>query len=125
MDFDPDKFDRDELKEHLHDLGVEDGVDYKMDELLTRTTKNTRTGNEFGFKPVQVSVGSTANGQFYSGFDRDVEPSGYDATSQAENHSNASSFWIRFKEEVILSSRPISSHRWQIISYSGSKCDYS
>lgn len=101
MDFDPERFDRDELREHLHDLGVEDGVDYYMDELLTRTTKNTRTGNEFGFKPVHLSVGSTANEQFYSGFDCDVDASGYDvALATNKNPVNSSSFWIRFKEEV-------------------------
>ena len=47
MDWDDTIFDRGELLSHLDDLQISHY--YELDELLVRTTKNTRTGNEFSF----------------------------------------------------------------------------
>ena len=96
MDFDPAVFDRDEIKRHLADLGVL--YDHDLDELLKRTTQNTRSGNEFGFKPVQLAIGINQGRAFYEGRSFMVEKSGRHPYSTEEKPRDPlpSSFWIRF-----------------------------
>lgn len=95
MDWDDNKFDLGELSAHLQDLGVLDR--YKVEELLDRTTENTRTGNEFGFKPVSLAIGVVAESNYYEGFTSDVD---FQGENVHNNKSLPSSVWIRFKEEV-------------------------
>ncbi|KAI0695361.1 RdRP-domain-containing protein [Cytidiella melzeri] len=94
MDWDDDKFDRADFTAHFEDLGILSK--HTVDELLQRTTKNTRTGAEFGFKPTNLSVGSIVHSQFYCGFQTKVDREG---TNIQTNEPLASSFWIRFREE--------------------------
>ncbi|TCD60788.1 hypothetical protein EIP91_009517 [Steccherinum ochraceum] len=95
MDFD-ERFDRSELQGHLADIGFPDA---DMDDLLRRTTKNTRRGTEFSFKPYEVSIGVLSNGTFYSGFHSDVEREGVCIDSPKPLPS---SVWIRFHEQLIM-----------------------
>lgn len=75
------------------------GEKHTIEELLTRTTKNTRSGNEFGFKPRAMSVGVEVGQQYFRGFETAVEPKGINPHTEKDLPS---SFWIRFKEEVCL-----------------------
>lgn len=98
MDWNDDLYDRNELGAHLGSLGVLQN--HTVDELLVRTTKNTRTGNEFGFKPTELSVGTTAAGEYFSGFHALVHRDGPNIHHIDPEARHASSFWIRFAEEV-------------------------
>lgn len=95
MDWDDDIYDRDEIREHLDALGVLQN--FTLEDLLTRTTKKTRSGNEFGFKPTNLSIGTVKDGQFYAGFSSTIEKSGISIHTE---DSIPSSFWIRFREQV-------------------------
>lgn len=96
MDWD-ERFSKTELYDNLDDLGIWDRPKYKLDELLVRTTKNTRSGQEFGFKPRRLSIGILTNGQFYEGFTSVLDRKGRNVNTDEDI---ASSFWIRFREQV-------------------------
>lgn len=98
MDWDNDVFSRDELEQNLGSLGVLQN--YSVDELLVRTTKNTRTGNEFGFKPTELSLGVIKGEEYYSGFHGKVNRDGPNIHHKDEEACHPSSFWIRFAEKV-------------------------
>ena len=87
MDFDERKFDRLELQDNLALIGLHE-VD--MDDLLKRTTKNTRRGTEFSFKPYEIMVGVLTADAFHYGFRSTVDRS----------DSVKSAVWIRFHEQV-------------------------
>ncbi|EKM58681.1 uncharacterized protein PHACADRAFT_253168 [Phanerochaete carnosa HHB-10118-sp] len=108
MDWDPEIFDRLAFEDHLDDLGILG--DHAVDELLVRTTENTRSGNEFGFKPTHLNIGTLKGHTFYSGFDSRVERNGLNI-QKPTGEPLPSSFWIRFKEEVVP--KPVSSHSYQ------------
>jgi hypothetical protein len=90
MDFDK-RFSKEQFRDHLADLGVllSDG---DFDELLERTTKTTRRGQEFGFKPVEFALGCSADGHFHSGYSRRAHDKGMDAQTGKDSPT---SFWIR------------------------------
>lgn len=96
MDWDDEVFNRSELKDHLWNLGKKVD-DRDMDELLERTTGNTRTGQEFGFKPIEIALGSMYQGAFLQGWSTRVDKEG---VSPFQKKPLPSSFWIRFREEV-------------------------
>lgn len=98
MDWDDTIFDRGELLSHLDDLQISHY--YELDELLVRTTKNTRTGNEFSFMLTELALGSLVGDVFYSGFQAEIHRNGPDPHRLEGNATLPSSFWIRFKEEV-------------------------
>ncbi|PSR72360.1 hypothetical protein PHLCEN_2v11766 [Hermanssonia centrifuga] len=100
MDWDDEKYDREELHDHLGELEIL--RDHSVEDLLVRTTQNTRTGNEFGFKPTEIALGLTSASKtcFYSGFKRMVDRKGLSVLSGEETPS---SFWICFQEEVEFS----------------------
>lgn len=97
MDWSHDIFDVSDFEDHLDSLGILN--DYTVDGLLVRTTKNTRTGNEFGFKPIHLAIGTVKDETFYGGFESQVEREGIDVHKPTGNPL-PSSFWIRFTEEV-------------------------
>lgn len=102
MDFDH-RFDREEFHQHLQDHGLLEMVG-NFDELLTRTTENTRRGKEFSFKPYHLSVGRMhANGDFMETFSDDIEKEGPDPLFPA-GPKLRSSFWIRFDESEAVRS---------------------
>ncbi|KAI0090965.1 RdRP-domain-containing protein [Irpex rosettiformis] len=94
MDWNDDVFSKEEFASHFATLGILD--QHTVPELLTRTTKNTRTGNEFGFKPTALTIGLGVKHQFYSGFETDVDKAGVNVHTR---ENMPSSFWIRFREE--------------------------
>lgn len=96
MDWDDKKFSRSELKSHIISLG-KNVDDRDMDELLGRTTQDTRTGQEFGFKPIEIALGSMYQGTFLQGWSSRVDREG---VSPFQKKPLPSSFWIRFGEEV-------------------------
>ena len=107
MDFDENIFSRADLQNHLAQLGVL--YDYDLGGLLKRTTKNTRSGNEFGFKPSTLEIGSSVANTFYAGQSYTVETEGTHPQSKRcvlEDEENdddrvlPSSFWFRFHEQV-------------------------
>ncbi|KAI0337237.1 RdRP-domain-containing protein [Trametopsis cervina] len=93
MDWDDERFSRDEFQAHFDGLGIL--ATHPMDDLLKRTTCDTRTGNEFGLKPVHLAIGTTDRSQFRQGFEAIVQREGVDMHSK----TLPSSFWVRFKEE--------------------------
>ncbi|KAI0342571.1 RdRP-domain-containing protein [Trametopsis cervina] len=94
MDWDDKIFSRDDFQTHFNDLEILDH--HPMDELLQRTTATSRTGNEFGFKPVHLAIGTIDRGQFHQGFEATVERQGINVHTRKPIPS---SFWVRFKEE--------------------------
>lgn len=96
MDWD-ERFSKTELYDNLDDLGVWKNPQYNLDELLIRTTRNTRSGQEFGFKPLRLSIGVLSNGQFYEGFASILDRQGRSVNTDKDIPS---SFWIRFREQV-------------------------
>ncbi|KAH8087827.1 RdRP-domain-containing protein [Cristinia sonorae] len=95
MDFTSD-FDKDELANNLASVGL---TTIDMDELLTRTTKNTRRGTEFSFKPYEMEIGTTSSGVFHQGFISRIDPDGVCIDSP---NPTPSSVWIRFHEEMLM-----------------------
>lgn len=96
MDWDDNIFDHDEFEHHFNELGILQR--HTVDELKARTTKITRSGREFGFKPTRLAIGSVANSRFHYGFESIVDREGPHPHKNGE--SLPSSFWIRFAEEV-------------------------
>ncbi|THH33039.1 hypothetical protein EUX98_g1143 [Antrodiella citrinella] len=94
MDFDH-RFDKAELEKHLRDVGVP-AVD--MDELLTRTTNNTRRGTEFSFKPYEMLVGTSVAGSFRYGFRSTLNRKGICIDST----ETQTAVWFRFDKELIM-----------------------
>ncbi|KAI0752286.1 RdRP-domain-containing protein [Irpex lacteus] len=95
MDWIDEIYDRTSFAEHVAALGIL-GEKHTVEELLTRTTKNTRSGNEFGFKPRAMSIGVEVGQQYFRGFETAVEPKGINPHTEKDLPS---SFWIRFQEE--------------------------
>ena len=95
MDWDDEIFDRNEFETHLDSLAILQN--HTVDELLKRTTRNTRTGNEFSFILTDFSIGVVAGGEYYSGFKTQVHRDGpmiHDKDPQARDPS---SYWFRFE----------------------------
>ena len=101
MDWDDSIFDRDDFRCHLDSIGVL--TDHTLEELISRTTpgQKSRTGNEFGFKPMHVAIGCISNDVFHEGFSAEIEPIGVDLQGTEQK----SSFWIRFHEKVSVQLR--------------------
>lgn len=95
MDWDDEIFSRVEFEAHFGDLGILGP--HSVEDILTRTTETTRTGQEFGFKPIRLQIGTIANGRFHAKFTSEVDRSGTDVQTRGQLPS---SFWIRFREEV-------------------------
>lgn len=96
MDWDDEVFSREEILDNLRDLGIPIGSE-ELPELLKRTTKNTRRGTEFGFKPIELAIGTVRDTQFYEGRRFSVDKSGENIHTKK---MCPSSFWIRLFEQV-------------------------
>lgn len=93
MDFD-DRFLLEDFREHIYGF-EEDAVD--IDRLITRTTKNTRGGNAFSYKPIRIFIGSSSHSEFFSGFKSDIDSKGPNPHKEEGDPAQvSSSFWIRF-----------------------------
>lgn len=97
MDWDDEHFSREEFTSHYDALGILENHD--IADLLTRSTENTRTGNEFSFKLCALTIGVMVGRQFYCGFDADVDSHGVNIQSK-KRKTIPSSFWMRFYEQV-------------------------
>ena len=97
MDFDEKRFSKEDFKQHATQLGLVRN-DSELEQLLKRTTKNTRTGEEFSFKPVDISIGTHVGVDFVEGVSWSVDPAG--PHPHHEGEQQPSSFWIRFREQV-------------------------
>jgi hypothetical protein len=99
MDWDHTIFSQADFVAHLAGLKILNRNAHTIEELLERTSTKSRTGQEFSFKPVKLTIGCTIGSQFYRGFEARVERHG---TNPHTSKPLPSSFWIRFKEEVLL-----------------------
>lgn len=109
MDFD-DRFDPEEFKKHLRSLDLSDYTEQtSFEELLARTTKNTRRAAEFSFKPVELRVGDTQGfigkgGTFYPRFQAEVDPQILNPlVVKTGATSLKSSVWIRYSDNERVS----------------------
>lgn len=94
MDWDDITFDTDEFELHFKRLNILEN--HTVDEIKKRTTKNTRSGREFGFKPTHLAIGSVVSSRFHVGFESTVDRDGRHPHNDDE--SLPSSFWIRFAD---------------------------
>jgi hypothetical protein len=103
MDFDPRLFKRAEYAANLRSLGFHKS-EAEITELLGRSTKNTRRGHEFSFRPNGYEVGWIDSRQcLHTGFQcNDISP--LEMNPSAASEKKASSFWFRFhrSEQVLL-----------------------
>lgn len=84
-----------EFRDHFEDLGIlQSWDDFGLHELIRRTTKDTRGGDAFSFKPTHMWIGSSTPRGFYSGFECVVDPEG--PNLQKLGTTDRSSFWLRF-----------------------------
>ena len=90
-------FSRGEITSHYDALGILENHD--IPDLLTRSTENTRTGNEFSFKLCALTIGVAVGQQFYCGFIADVDSHGVNIQSK-KRKKIPSTFWMRFHEQV-------------------------
>ena len=97
MDWDDQKYNREEFAEHLNALGIQSDPIY-INELLARTTTNSEV-DKFSFKPRRLAIGSAVDGQFYVGFEAKVDSAGVNIHSKVKDPDDMkSSFWFHFDD---------------------------
>jgi RNA-dependent RNA polymerase len=96
MDFDG-RFNRAEYAQNYRSLGFAPS-DARMEELYGRSTANTRSGNEFSFKPNRYAIGWVdAEELFHPGFECAHVSSG-EQNPSVRKYEKKSSFWFRFHQ---------------------------